>query len=150
MSPNINSMRFKRLTVILLSGVIIILLAVIGVLVWKYQQVKGDDASTKNQETSARIIQKVSSLYLVPTNEEPTVALIQDKQKLGNQDFFKKAKNGDYLLIYQKDKIALVYREENNKLVNVGPVNLDSNNQEQPTQQGQTAGEQTEAGNDAP
>lgn len=123
---------------ILLTAVIVILLAVIGVLVWKYQQASTDEA-TKNKETSQRIVSKISDLYIVPTNEEPTVALVQDKSKLGNQEFFKKAQNGDYLIIYQKDKIALIYREKDNKLVNVGPVNLDDKDQE-----GQTAGDQTQ------
>lgn len=129
----------KKNLFVLLVGVIVLLLIVIGILVWKYQQ-SNNSESAKNQETSKRIIGKVSNLYVVPTNEEPTVALIQDKQKLGNQEFFKKAGNGDYLLIYQKEKIALIYREKDNKLVNVGPVNLDSQNQ----QQGQTAGDQTQ------
>ena len=140
MSFTINSIRQKKLPIVLLSAVIVILLAVIGVLIWKYQQTNTDEAS-KNKETSARILEKVSDLYMVPTNEEPTVALVQDKSKLGNQEFFKKAQNGDYLIIYQKDKIALIYREKDDKLVNVGPVNLD---QSQNQQQNQTADEQTE------
>ena len=140
MSFTINTIRQRKLPIVLLSAVIVILLAVIGVLVWKYQQTNTDEAS-KNKETSARILEKVSDLYMVPTNEEPTVALVQDKSKLGNQEFFKKAQNGDYLIIYQKDKIALIYREKDDKLVNVGPVNLD---QSQNQQQNQTADEQTE------
>ena len=140
MSFTINSIRQRKLPIVLLSAVIVILLAVIGVLIWKYQQTNTDEAS-KNKETSARILEKVSDLYMVPTNEEPTVALVQDKSKLGNQEFFKKAQNGDYLIIYQKDKIALIYREKDDKLVNVGPVNLD---QSQDQQQNQTADEQTE------
>lgn len=139
-SPNINSMRRnKKLLVFLLSGIIVVLLAIIGILIWKYQQANVDEAS-KNQETSERIIEKVSRIYVVPANEEPTVALIQDKSKLGNQEFFKETKNGDYLLIYKKGKIAMVYREEVDKLVNVGPVNLEASNNQQ---QGQTAGDQT-------
>jgi len=138
---SLNSFKQKKSTILILAGVIVLLLAVIGVLVWKYQQANNNEAS-KNKETSKRVIAEVSKLYFVPTNEEPTVALIQDKDKLGNQEFFKKANNGDYLLIYQKDKIALIYREKDNKLVNVGPVNLDQQNQAQST--GQTAGDQTQ------
>jgi hypothetical protein len=138
-------MNRKKLTLILLSAVIVLLLAIIGVLYWKYQQASGNEV-TKNKETSQRIIDKVANLYMVPDGEDPTVALIQDKEKLGNQEFFKKAQNGDYLLVYQKDKIALVYREKDNKLVNVGPVNLSDQDQ----QQGQTAGEQTQTGTETP
>lgn len=105
-----------------------LLLAVIGLLAWKYQQANSNEA-IKNKETSKRVIAEVSELYIVPTGEVPTVALIQDKSRLGNQDFFKKARDGDYLLIYPKEKLALIYREKDNKLVHVGPVNLDSQNQ---------------------
>ena len=115
-----------------------LLVAVIGLLAWKYQQAsKGTD--NDNKKTSARIVSEVANLYMLPTGEEPTVALIQDKTKLGNQDFFRHAQNGDYLLIYKKEKIALVYREETDKLIAVGPVNIgDTNNS------GQTAGAQTD------
>lgn len=112
---------------LLLAGVIALLLAVIGLLAWKYYQVSNKTQSEQAKETTARLVEKISKLYLVPKNEEPTVAQIQDKTKLGSQAFFKKAENGDYLLIYQKDKIALIYREKTNKLINVGPVNIGDN-----------------------
>lgn len=116
-----NNMKRRTVTYILV-GVIVVLLASVVVLFWKYQQTKnpGDEA----RKTSARIIQKVSDLYLLPKDEEPTVAQIQDKSKLGNQQFFKSSENGDYLLIYQKSKVALVYREKANKLVTVGPISI--------------------------
>jgi len=126
----------KKLLTFGLVGLIVILVATVGILAWKYQQIS-KSPSEESKKTSIRVIDKVSKLYFVPTNEEPTVALIQDKTKLGNQEFFKNARNGDYLLIYQKEKVALVYREGDDKLVNVGPVNLDS-------QEGQTAGAETE------
>lgn len=134
-----------------MSVIIVILIATVGVLFWKYQQAKETDSA---KETSARIIQKVSNLYFVPNDEEPTVAQIQDKDKLGNQEFFKSSQNGDYLLIYQKAKVAIVYREDVNKLVNVGPVSIgdnladDQNQDQNQNQQGQTAGAQTEQANE--
>jgi len=133
--------RGKKLVVICLGVLIVLLIGVIGVLFWKYQQAVNEPPE-KAQETSARIIDRVSAIYLVPTGEEPTVAQIQDKSKLSDQAFFKKAQNGDYLLIYKKEKIAIVYRENANKLVTVGPIDIT----EDQGQQGQTAGAETEAG----
>lgn len=135
----------RRHVTLLLCAVIVVLAAAVGFLFWKYQDAK--DSTDKAQETSARIIQKVSNLYMVPQGEEPTVAQIQDKKKLGNQEFFKTAENGDYLLIYQKGKVAIVYREKANKLVTVGPVSIgDEKDQkaDDQSQQGQTAGAETE------
>ena len=118
-----------------MAGLIVILVATVGVLGWKYKQAS-KDTTKQAEKTSQRIIASVSKLYLVPTNEKPTVALIQDRSKLDDQEFFKHAENGDYLLVYQKDKVALIYREKDNKLVNVGPVNIDA-------KAGQTAGAST-------
>lgn len=158
MFPGTSGTKKKRSVLALLCAAVIILLAAVGVLFWKYQEAK-DMTANQSQETSNRVIQKVSNLYLVPTNEEPTVAQIQDKSKLGNQEFFKTSQNGDYLLVYQKAKLAIVYRENDNKLVNVGPVSIGDEsttdtqtaeqNQDQ-TQEGQTAGAQTEPTTEAP
>ena len=79
----------------------------------------------ESQQTADRIQQAVAQMYLVP-NETPTVAQIKDKSKLGNQEFFKNAHNGDYLLLYKNNKLALVYRESVKKLVNVGPLAVDA------------------------
>jgi hypothetical protein len=104
-------------------ALIVVLMATAGVLGWKYYQLnKSSDTSQK--KTLDRIVKKVSVHYLLPTNEKPTVALVQDKSQLGSQDFFKLAQNGDYLVIYQKNKLALIYREQIDRLVNVGPVNI--------------------------
>ncbi|HEU5121306.1 MAG TPA: hypothetical protein VFT59_00525, partial [Candidatus Saccharimonadales bacterium] len=54
--------------------------------------------------------------------------------KLKDQPFFKNAENGDQLLIYQGAKMAIIYREKDNKLINVGPVAMDA-----ATQPGQTS-----------
>lgn len=76
-----------------------------------------------DDETSKRIISKVEGIYLLPEGQ-PTVAKVQDKEKLTGQAFFDKAENGDYLVIYSDAKLALLYREEANKLVNVGPISV--------------------------
>lgn len=85
-------------------------------------------ASQPNSETAdaaatQRIIGKVENLYMVPSGE-PTVAKVQNKEKLGNQAFFSQAQDGDYMLVYAEAKLALLYREEINKLINVGPITL--------------------------
>lgn len=103
----------------------------------QYQDIKkSPDVAAK--VTSERVIEKVSQIYFLPSGETPTVAQIEDKTKLAEQDFFKSAENGDYLLVYTNAKMALIYRENDNKLVNVGPVTTDQNQVED------VAGEQTE------
>lgn len=123
------------------AGMSVLVFAIIAAFFFKqYQEVKNNpDAAAK--VTSERILEKVSKLYFLPGSEEPTVAQIEDKEKLANQSFFSGAQNGDYLLVYPEAKLALLYREEANKLVNVGPVDTGQNQQ---TPAGDVAGEQTQ------
>jgi len=104
-------------------GVIVVLLLIIGVLFWKYQTAVNNPTLRAQTET-ARVLQEVSKIYLLPTDEQPTVARVEDKTKVQDQPFFVNAKNGDYLMVYSKHKLAFLYREQDNKLINVGPVSL--------------------------
>lgn len=121
----LNIQRSNTKLLLSIAGVaIVVLAAVCGFFVWKYiEATKNPDAA--NQEITKQIVSKISKIYLVPTDEEPTVAKIQDKEKLKEQSFFSKAVNNDYLVIYSKAKLALLYREKENILVNVGPVSID-------------------------
>ncbi|MDD2656725.1 MAG: hypothetical protein PHQ18_04135 [Patescibacteria group bacterium] len=76
-----------------------------------------------------KLIQKVNKLIDLPTDEEPVVGTVNDAATLAQQQkFFSNAKNGDKVLIYQ-DK-AIIYRPDDNKLINVGPVYVDSTSTE--------------------
>jgi hypothetical protein len=117
-------------TILLICGaVVLVLIGALATVLWKYNQKNSPSAqATEASKTSQRIIEKVGKIYMLPEGGDPTVALIQDKTKLGNQEFFSKAENGDYVLVYSKDKMALVYREKENKLINVGPIALQGDN----------------------
>jgi len=76
-------------------------------------------ASEMQQET---IVKNVSKLTQVPQGETPTIAKISDITKLNNQPFFQNAKNGDFVLIYTKEKEAILYDPVSNKVLRVGPI----------------------------
>lgn len=137
--------RFKpsRSTAIALA-VIAVLLVIIGILGWLYIQTSRSSESQAKKDSN-RVIAHVGELYALPTNEEPTVAQIQDKSKLDNQAFFKDAQNGDYLLVYKESKIALVYREKIHKLITVGPVNLEDQQTPANNASGDVSGAATDA-----
>ncbi len=98
---------------VLLAGIIIL-----GALFFTQNHKQNSD--TKKSE---QIIQKVEKLYLLPKEETPTVAEIRDKTSLPKeQEFYKDAENGDFVLVYAQSKIALLYRESLHKLVRVSPV----------------------------
>lgn len=91
-------------------------------------------SETADDTATQRIIGKVENLYMLPSGE-PTVAKVQNKEKLGNQAFFSQAQNGDYVLVYTEAKLALLYREDIDKLINVGPIALGDAFQDGATEQ---------------
>ena len=117
----------SRFIIIIVIVVFAVLAGTAGYFFKQYKDLKNNPNAVV-QATTKRIIANVSGLYLVPTDEEPTVAEIKDKDKLKDQAFFKSAENGDHILIYGKAKMAIIYRERINKLVNVGPVTTGSDN----------------------
>lgn len=89
---------------------------------------QNDTKPSDTKAASERIIKKVGALYLVPLEETPTVAKIKDKTSLhGNDEFYKDAENGDYVLLYQQAQTALLYRESIDKLVKVSPISTQTN-----------------------
>jgi hypothetical protein len=76
-------------------------------------------------ETDA-LIADVGKLIALPTDEKPTVATITDVDKLKDQPFFKNAKNGDKVLIYTTANKAILYRPSENRIIEVGSVNIGS------------------------
>ena len=82
-------------------------------------------ASQMEQAQVKELVAKVGKLIILPAGEEPVVATINDASALvKDQVFYKGAKNGDVVLVYQKNAKAIVYSPERNVIVNVGPVVL--------------------------
>ncbi|HEX6462184.1 MAG TPA: hypothetical protein VFZ58_02820 [Candidatus Saccharimonadales bacterium] len=114
--------------------IIIVLLAIgtAGFFAKKYFDLRANPGQAAEEET-ARLTNAVGKLYELPKDETPIIGKVQDKEKLKDQPFFKNAENSDDILIYQKAKVAIIYRAKENKLINVGPIAIDA------AQQGQAA-----------
>lgn len=80
------------------------------------------------QEEVNRYVQEVGELYALPSNEQPSVATVNDKSKLEDQPFFANAENGDVTLIYAQSKLAILYRPSTKQLVNVSSVTINEGN----------------------
>lgn len=82
-----------------------------------------DLESEESDKASLELVEKVSLLMELP-KETPTIATVEDNKKLASQDFFKKAQNGDKVLMYPKAKKAILYRPSANKIMEVAYLNV--------------------------
>lgn len=114
----------------------ILFVAAAGTSLYMYRQMsdlKNPDKVAK--EEALRLVAKVGGLMVLPAGEEPTVATVADPSKLSDQPFFQNAKEGDKLMIYSQSQKVILYRPSENKIVEVSPVNLNQQIQNQVKQQ---------------
>ena len=76
------------------------------------------------QAEANALVAKVSKLMVLPADETPTIATVTDIEAVKDQPFFANAQNDDKVLIYQKAGKAILYRESENKIIEVGAVNF--------------------------
>jgi len=117
----------------------IILLALIGLggvgasFYWytQYQKVVTNPTAGSPEEIQS-IVKKLSVFMDLP-EETPSIVTISDREKLQNQEFFKKAKNGDKIIVYEKARRIILYRPSNNRIIDVAPLvfNTETNASEQ-------------------
>lgn len=81
---------------------------------------KGQDILQKEE---ADFIKKVGSKIELP-DEQPTVATVAQLDQLAGQPFFANAKEGDKVLIYQQAKKVILYRPSEERIVEVGSLNI--------------------------
>lgn len=96
----------------------------------KYDNLKNHPPSADQlaKAETDEIVAKVKKLYgSLPTDEQPTLARVQDKDKLKDQPFFEKAEKDDVTLIYANAKLAILYRPSTNQLINVSSVSIQNN-----------------------
>lgn len=115
----------------LIVGAVLLIIALLVASVYFYLQYQKSQNLLKNPTNSSQaevdtLVTKVSKHYDLPKGDTVTVATVSDMNKLKDQLFFQKAQNGDKVLIYPKTSIAILYRPSTDKIINVGPVNTQS------------------------
>lgn len=89
----------------------------------QYVAVKADPQKVAAEETQ-KLVSQVGALILLPQNETPTVATVVDPAQLKDQSFFANATKGDKVLIYTTSKKAILYDPNQNKIIEVAPINI--------------------------
>lgn len=113
----------------------ILLVASTGSAIYFYRQYKSVTVDTQKAEEIQikTILANIGSVIELP-NEKPTVVTITDREKLQNQEFFKKAENGDKIIVYQAAKRIYLYRPSTGRVVDIAPLVFDAANAEQSTE----------------
>lgn len=115
-----------------ISSILVLLLIGMGAATLYFYQkasvLKGDQTSsdTAVAEEVADLVARVGKLIILPEGETPTIATVNDPEKLKGQPFFAKAKIGDKVLLYQNARKAYLYDPVNNKVLEVAPISLDT------------------------
>jgi len=113
---------------LIVASIVVIAMAAAAVYFFiQYQGIKKNPNQVAQAELN-KIVKLVGKLIALPSDESPTLATVLDKDKLKDQPFFANTQNGDVILIYTKAKKAIVYREKENKIINVGPISIDQKN----------------------
>ncbi len=77
----------------------------------------------QKQQQAANILENLSALIQLPTNESPQLVTITDAENARNgQTFLANAVDGDVLVIFAASRQAFLYRPSTNKIIAVGPV----------------------------
>ncbi len=123
-SVNKDSLKRNKITIALIA-VIVLLAGFGGYYYMQYQDQKQNPEQALKEQQEAElneVVAKVGALYALPNEEKPSLATVQDINKLKDQPFFSNAQNGDKLLIYSAAKQAIIFRPSTNKIINVGPI----------------------------
>lgn len=108
-----------------IAWVLVVVLAAGCIFLFTQYQTAQDkigDAQSGKSEQANNVIKSVSKIAIVPTDETPTIATVTNTEKLKDQPFFVNAKNGDKVLVYAKQKKAILYRPSTNQIVNINTV----------------------------
>ncbi len=77
----------------------------------------------EKQEQVANILQNLSALIQLPTNENPQLVTITNAESAKKEQvFLANAADGDVLLIFAASRQAFLYRPSTNKIIAVGPI----------------------------
>jgi hypothetical protein len=114
---------------VIISLFILLILAVggAGYFFWQYQKARQATAATENATAAdpgevARVVELVSQHVVLPGSEEPTVATITDTSVLQGQEFFRNAKVGHKVLVYQQARVAILYDPDIDRVINMSQI----------------------------
>lgn len=109
-------------TFVIRFGVSAVLIVSLIVAATSYAAYRKASESRPEGSEAERIAEHISAFMELPDGEVPTLAIVTDREKLADQEFFDLAENGDQVLIYERAKKALLFRPSTGRVMNVAPI----------------------------
>lgn len=114
---------FRVITVLIILG----LAGATGFYYKKYNDLKNSSPEKIQEAQNKSIIDEVAKVYALPGDETPVVGKVSDKEAIKKQyPVLDSVENGDYLLIYQKAKKAVLYRPSTKQVIKEIPVSVEA------------------------
>ncbi len=114
--------RHTRRRVALIGAVAVVIIA--GTVAAVVFGIRGHDRSARLPQTTDELIAAVGRLIVLPTDERPTVATVNNLDVLRDKPLFRDAKVGDRVLIYAQAQKAVLYDPDADRIVEVAPFTL--------------------------
>ena len=112
---------FSRIKVLKIAGIGVILTFILTVVVGGGNEQGLRIKKPEEVVLNDKLLAKVAELIILP-DERPFVATIVDYKPLKDNPFFKDAKEGDKLLLFEGMGKAILYDPVSNKLLNTGTI----------------------------
>ena len=114
-------------TLVYIVGGLLALVVLVGAGLLARAYISSQPEREASEET-ARLVSSVGLLMLLPMDEQPTVATVTNLESLKTQVFFKNARLGDKVLMYTKNRKAILYSPVENKIIEVAPLTFEEGN----------------------
>jgi len=112
----------RKTTNIIILIIVLVSLSLSFYFYYQLHNLKNNTNSGSGNQEVKDLVNKVSKLYLVPSNEDPTIATVSDPEILKTQSFFSLSEKGDKVLIFTKAGKAVLYRPSINKIIETAPI----------------------------
>lgn len=124
----------RRDTVIGILVLVIVVLVIVGMSTRKHRDTVSLHTDTQVAEWQTKyLIERASSNVLLPKNENPVVTVLSDVENLKTtQPFYINATDGQYLIVYQQNGIALIYDKQQDLVINMSQILVPQNTQTLP------------------
>ena len=118
----------KQLILPLIAGIVVVVAFVPALYFYReYTNTKKSLETAKSEmaKTGNAFITDLRTVMLLP-DEEPTIATVDDVEKVKMNAFFTNAETGDKVVIFKSMKKAILYRPSIKKIIDMAPVNVAS------------------------